>query len=76
MKVGDLVKHTGASGWWQLEGKIGVLIERIEDNGMVDTQKHRWHVEWCSANVPRFYRDLLCWPEHLEVVIKKNKKNT
>ena len=70
MKVGDLVKHNGASGWWQMQGKIGVLVERVEDNGMIKTGRHRWYIQWCSVDMPRFYREALYWPEHLEALCK------
>ena len=68
MRVGDLVKHNGESGWWMMKNKIGVLIELVPDNGMVDTQKHRWIVQWCDADMPRYYRESLYWPQHLEVL--------
>ena len=68
MKVGDLVRHRGASSWGMMKGKIGVLIERVEDNGIVKTGKHRWYIQWCSADMLKFYREALYWPEHLEVL--------
>ena len=68
MKVGDLVRHRGASSWGMMKGKIGVLIERVEDNGIVKTGNHRWYIQWCSADMLKFYREALYWPEHLEVL--------
>ena len=68
MKVGDLVRHRGATSWGMMKGKIGVLIERVEDNGIVNTGKHRWYIQWCSADMLKFYREALYWPEHLEVL--------
>ena len=70
MKVGDLVRHRGASSWGMMKGKIGVLIERVEDNGIVKSGKHRWYIQWCSADMLKFYREALYWPEHLEVLCK------
>ena len=71
MQVGDLIKHKGASGWWMMKDKIGVLLERVEDNGMVKTGRHRWLVQWCAADMPRWYREQVYWPEHLEVLCKQ-----
>ena len=70
MKVGDLVRHRGATSWGMMKGKIGVLIERVEDNGIVKSGKHRWYIQWCSADMLKFYREALYWPEHLEVLCK------
>jgi|TARA_R100000030_G_scaffold99874_1_gene91693 hypothetical protein len=68
MRVGDLVKHNGDDGWWIMKGRIGVLIELVSDNGMVENQKHRWIVQWCSPDMPKYYRELFYWPQHLEVI--------
>jgi hypothetical protein len=71
VKVGDLVKHKGGSGWHDMEGKIGVLLKRCSP-----PFHERWLVSWCSVRITPFQRDFRHWQEHLEVVIKKNKKNT
>jgi hypothetical protein len=68
MKVGDLVRHNGDDGWWIMKGRIGVLIELVSDNGMIDTQKHRWIVQWCCPDMPKYYREIFYWPQHLEVL--------
>ena len=64
MKVGDIVKHTGADGWWMMKNKIGVLIELLDTS---DPRRGQWLVHWCSRT-PKYYRQQAYFPEHLEAL--------
>ena len=63
MKKGDLVRHKGGSGWQDMEGKIGVLINRCPE-----PYHERWYVKWCCSDITPFNSRFRWWGQHLEVI--------
>ena len=71
MQIGDLVKHKGGSGWETMQGKVGVVVEKLNPTIIDHPSYHRYHVTWCSEDIPRFFRDFRYWHDHLEVINAK-----
>ena len=70
MQIGDLVRHQGGSGWEVMKGKSVWWSD--PSTSLSDHPMHtRWIIQWCTKDIPRFYRDFKYWQDHLEVISAK-----
>jgi hypothetical protein len=54
-----------------MQGKVGVVVEKLNPTIIDHPSYHRYRVTWCSKGIPRFFRDFRYWQEHLEVINAK-----
>ena len=71
MKIGDLVRHKGGSGWEVMKGKIGLVVGSFNMTANDHPSHTSWTVSWFTKDIPRFYRDFKYWRDHLEVISEK-----
>ena len=71
MQIGDLVRHQGGSGWEVMKGEIGLVVVSYPSSLSDHPMHTRWLIQWCTKDIPRFYRDFKYWQDHLEVISAK-----